>query len=362
MKNKKVKLLDEERKKRKSLLVQKLLNVDRDMDNIRKDLEWVNLTDQLIGSSSNKPKLFWPILIGMICLLVIGIAWTQRIQSTQISFEIVSSNVGFQLTEDWELNKVYSLDYIYINSLDQIISPNLDIEFHRNSPNDDDDDDDEAFLEITGKEISLSQLRIRDSASLDLMLNQNKLTFEVKGKPINGKIDVTRVQIKGIKDTLIDLREDYESIEFISSKTNSFPVKFEINTNDLWEFRDFRTSQLNFQVEYPLGSNEWESTIKSGEIRILQTGAIEKLREDDKFLLKDVQTRRLELSKTEEGIKVYFEGKVSAISAGPAGFEKNLAPTFLEYIYYQKSLAFFWSAIVFLWGFLWSFKNTFLRN
>ena len=56
-------------------------------------------------------------------------------------------------------------------------------------------------------------------------------------------------------------------------------------------------------------------------------------------------------------IELVFEGTVETLLLGPKGFEKNLSPSYLEYLYVRKPLAFFWGAVVFLWGLLWRVRK-----
>ena len=356
-----LKLFEREKKKRMNELIQELLE-DKGLENAKKNMEWIKFSDDLINSSSNSRKLFWSLIIGAVCIFIIGIAWTQHVQKTQVSFEVISPNVSLRLSQDWKLNKTFVTKMVYINSLDTVLAPELEFKFQRDFVN----GDEPATLDLSGNNIKLKKLTIKDSVELHLTLNKNKLTFEVKGESLEGRLEVRQAKIvlteendDEVYETTKKLdKEDFEAIEFISSKTEGSPVKLELTTDSPWKISDFRTSKLKFIEEYPPGSGKFESTIKSGEVQFPETNATEELREGDKFLLQGIETRRLELSKCEEGIKVYFEGSVSAISAGPANYEKNLAPTYLEYIYHQQKLAFFWSGVVFLWGLLWSVKMT----
>jgi len=73
-----------------------------------------------------------------------------------------------------------------------------------------------------------------------------------------------------------------------------------------------------------------------------------------------VTTRRLRLSKSQNGMMVFLEGSVSRVSAGPRGFEKNLKPTFLAYLYHQEPLAIVGSVVAFLFALIWRIRNAIL--
>jgi hypothetical protein len=124
----------------------------------------------------------------------------------------------------------------------------------------------------------------------------------------------------------------------------------------------FNAKEIGFLEESRPGSGHFGSVILSGNVKLPDTGKTENLGKWDHLILKGVQSRRIEFSNAENGIHVFFEGTVSKVLVGPQGFEKNLTPTYLEYIYHQQRLGFFWSVIVFLWGMLWSIRHMIFRE
>ena len=77
----------------------------------------------------------------------------------------------------------------------------------------------------------------------------------------------------------------------------------------------------------------------------------------DQLIASGVHSTRFEIASDKHGFKIIFQGTVKEIKAGPSGFEQDLLPTWLEYLYHQEQLAFFWSVIVFLWGVFWGLRN-----
>jgi hypothetical protein len=104
------------------------------------------------------------------------------------------------------------------------------------------------------------------------------------------------------------------------------------------------------------GSVFFESAISSGRINIHDVSGHETLNEGDRLIMEGVEGRLLKISHGSE-INLVFEGAVEKLLLGPKGFEKNLSPSFLEYLYVRKPLAFFWGAVVFLWGVLWRVRK-----
>ena len=301
----------------------------------------------------------WPLSIGIICLFVIWLAWILPINRVEVSFEVVSRNISLKLSRDWELKSSLPVKSLFVNNLHKVSAPELDIGFLRNV----DMDQEPVRLILEGDYIRLKKLALPKDATIDLTSYGHKLILYSKGAPLCGMIDVANVNLTLVTEhdegiaPIFKKTEDIETIRFESVEAPGTPVKIDCKTTTTWKMRNFQASSIHFSHDSDT-SGKFESTVKSGRIKLLETGLEHELREYDLLMLKDIKTRRLECSKTDEGIKLFFRGSVSAIEAGPGGFRKNLAPTWLEYLYHQKKSGFFWSAVVSLWGLLWSFKNT----
>ena len=86
------------------------------------------------------------------------------------------------------------------------------------------------------------------------------------------------------------------------------------------------------------------------------------LREGDLLTVRPAATAVLEAKGDKGVIHMSVNGAVSALRVGDSATKTELAPSYLEYLYNKKSLAFFWSAIVLLWGLIWSVRNTVYRQ
>ena len=105
------------------------------------------------------------------------------------------------------------------------------------------------------------------------------------------------------------------------------------------------------------------SGLKSGTARFNDTAwPVLELREGDFLSMRPAATAILDAKGAKGVIHMTVNGAVSALRVGDSATSTELAPSYLEYLYNKKSLAFFWSAIVFLWGLIWSVRNTIFRQ
>ncbi len=350
-----IKHLDSKRAQRLEEAARQLLEKG-DLERAREELTWINMSSQLLASIQKPPTRFiWSVIIALICLLIAGLAWTLHIPSTQISLELFTENVNMTLNKEWSLSHPFTTDEIYINNIVSLSAPGLNL--HKTIVL----DEYPFAIHLQGKEIIINELILKSNAGIELKLSGDKLKLFVKGSPMTGELFIKRA------DLLLELEEESiakrisseipETISFRSTKTVGEPVLFELISKENWRLRGLHVREIGFLEEYPPGSGEFESVIHSGKVTLPETGLTKDLRKADRLILGDVKSSRFEISKADNKVKIFFEGSVAKILTGPKDGEKNLALTYLEYFYHQKRLAFFWSAVVFLWGVLWSIRN-----
>lgn len=342
-----------ERTRRINEASEKLLEKD-DQEGAEKDLAWADMASQVLASAHRSARLLWYVIITCACLLIVGLVWTMHISSTLISLEIASENVTMTLKGKWLSNYDFVSDKFFINNIRKIRAPGLDIPKNPGQES--------VAIDLQGKEITLNNLSLTENAEIEMTVKGNDLKFFVKGASLKGEFlvqnaDLTLEMGMEMEQEKIE-KEIPEPISFETFRTAAEPVRFELASKEKWHLRGLQVSQIGFMEENPPGSGKFESAVRSGRFRLPETGFKDELREADRLILKKIkQSRRLEISKTEKGVKIFFEGSVAEILAGPKGFEKDLTPTWLEYLYHQKLVTIFWSAIVFLFGMLWRIRN-----
>jgi hypothetical protein len=95
------------------------------------------------------------------------------------------------------------------------------------------------------------------------------------------------------------------------------------------------------------------SSIVSGEVRVVATGARYELGPEDVLEIDGVKAERLEIGIADQ-LTIRAAGSARALHLRTGSFERSLAPSVLEFAASNHRLALIWSGAVFLWGLLWS--------
>jgi hypothetical protein len=99
--------------------------------------------------------------------------------------------------------------------------------------------------------------------------------------------------------------------------------------------------------------NPFVSSIVSGELRVVATGARYELGPEDVLEINGTKAERLEIAITDQ-LTVHASGTARALHLRTGSFDRSLAPSVLEFAASNHRLALIWSGVVFLWGLLWS--------
>jgi len=290
-------------------------------------------------------SVLWALIIGGLCVALVTVSFVFRIPAANVSMEITAETIEMTLKSAYTIENnlvVKDLGISNVMSFD-MISANLP---QWNKP---------AFLKIEGNELIINKLAFSDSATVTLSQTQNRVSISVKNDTLQTEITCAKANYE--IDTLkrsINIADGTEQITTLSAPSGV--VQFADTSS--WTWNNLNISSLRFYRETQLNSGNFESSIVSGKITVLETGQEFVLQQGDWLKMSDLTNRRIQITKTKNNFRINMEGEVKGIVAGPQLFEKNLKPTIAQYFYYAKAVAFFWSIIVFLWGFLWSVKNT----
>ena len=80
----------------------------------------------------------------------------------------------------------------------------------------------------------------------------------------------------------------------------------------------------------------------------------------DVIKMEHITPRRLEIT-CHDDLHTVVEGKVKNLKIGPEGFERDMAPSWLEYIYRNQRFLFFLGAVASLLSALWGIKETIFK-
>jgi len=347
MKKETIKRLHTERARRLQGAAQKLLDED-DVEGAGKQLAWLETSEKLLSGAQHTNKRKWAVIIGIICLVIVGLAWTVRVFSTHVSLEVKTGNVVLSIREDWSSYHQFTADEIFIDNVivdSGKVTTSLELKG------------------LKGEKITVNQLQIKKGAHIELSVKGHELTIFVKEALISGSVDAHKAQMKietdegADKPVIIDT-EIPETITFRTARVGPVPVQFRITTHEKWRLRGMQTQAIAFVEEFPPGSGNMESVIRSGELTLPEIEGKVTLSALDHLTLGKAKSRRLELLKAGNSVQVIFEGTVSKVLLGAEDFRDNLTPTYLQYLYHQQGLKLFWVALVFLIGVVWRIRGT----
>ncbi len=295
------------------------------------------------------------ILIAFVCVLAAGLLWYLRVPRIHVLADVHSDVVAFELTEPWQLERRLGARQLRVEYLESIRAPALGLDIDSSSG--------DAWIDLSGGQIELHRAVFDAGGYLEIDGGAEQMDWYFKNASLRGDLllkgavllsagkSPDRRAIDGLRQNI----EVPETVHIRSGDTGMIPSVVRIRPLDGWGFRDIRVNRLSFFRERAStpGSTGFESAIRKGSVTIHETSTETELKAGDRLVLEGIDGR---LTRVEQGaaLRTTFEGTVENLRTGPEGFERNLAPSYLEYLYVRKPLTFFWSAVVFLWGMLWS--------
>ncbi|MGD2186274.1 MAG: hypothetical protein PVI71_09105, partial [Desulfobacterales bacterium] len=333
---------------------------DNDNREVAAGLRNIEAYTQLLKAMKPNPfrVLTLALFVVLIYLMIAGLLWYFRLPKIHVSFQVQSKAATFQLKKPWRPKKSYPVNKLRIERLNVVSAPALEIEIENES--------DEAWLEVDGSNLVLGKLDFGQNGFLELNPKRERLEIFYRGNSLKGEVAISGLSAVSAGHNLnraenFQMNKNFqipESIRFIAKSRGMVPTLIKIYPKGEWTFQDIYVQKLSFfreSIPEP-GSIFFESAISGGSISIHDVSVNETLHEGDRLMIEGVEGRLLKIGHGSE-INLVFEGTVEKLLLGPKGFEKNLSPSFLEYLYVRKPLAFFWGAVVFLWGVLWRVRK-----
>jgi hypothetical protein len=346
--------LKEEIIKRTKIVSDALLN--NDISTAKKNIAWVETASSIISKTRKTPnKIKWAVITGLISILLIGLGFIIHIPSINIAADIETKTVHFKLKKEWVLQNRFSVPELNITNLKEVYAAGTNIKIAKDEP---------FNLHVKGNGIVLDKLMFSAGADITIQLQDSTQNLIIKNDTLITSIQIGKAQIN-IDDGLLDTTVSFEIPEAFNIQcfpAIAVPADITLADTGNWNFRDMVISNIDFLEESTPGSGKFISSITSGNIKVLETDKETNLQEGDWLLLDILKNRRLRIIKSASGLKIHMEAEVSKASSGAELFEKQLNPSIIEYLYYAKSFAFFWSAIVFLFSLTWSLRNTIFSN
>jgi hypothetical protein len=342
-----------ERARRFDEAAQKLLE-QSDVETAKKYLDWAETSTKLLAASQQAARRKWTLIIIVVCVLLVGLAWTLRISFTHLTLDVTTGNVRMTLRKAWIGDQQLAVEKVFINNLTDIAAPGLNLAVTA--------DQGLSWMALQGTGITLNKLTLSADARVELKVRENELQWVVKMSSLSGTLQVQNAEltIKTENNTettsLVD-KIPPEPIRF-QAQTSAAPIELRFVTKENWRLRNLQVQALDFVEENPPGEGKFQSVIRSGKMVLQENSFTQELQEADELTLKNPQSRQLELSNAENGVRVLFDGSAAQILIGSQDFQQNLTPTYFEYLARQKWLTVFWGAVVFLSGLIWRIRDT----
>jgi len=359
-------LLASRREERITAVVRRLLD-GADAQALRPELEEIDAYSRLLSTRPPKKERhswIWPAGVAVVCVVVAGILWSLKIPQTNVSMTVDTDSLTATLAKPWRIDDAFHSKLMHFERVSKIQSPNLGLTIDQPSG--------DAWFELNGGRIDLQTLEIDRNGTVEIFTDPDEVDLYASGARVTGKITVTgKVNVtagpRAGETTVNDVYdiEIPETVEFAITKPQTVPSQLTVHSPEPWSLGRPQATSLSFAREEIKGVGErWlTSGIKSGTARFNDTAwPVLELREGDFLGMRPAASAVLDAKGAKGVIHMNVNGAVSALRAGDATERTELAPSYLEYLYNKKSLAFFWSAIVFLWGLIWSVRNTIFRQ
>jgi hypothetical protein len=335
-----------------------LADGDADADGAERSLAAIERIERVLAANADgRGRVRLGLLVALGCLVLVSVAIGWRPGAVPVALDAEVAELTLALARPWQADGALALDAerlwldgdlameaAGLDSLHDILSVGLE--------------------RLPGEK---GRLELRaDGAEARTWLRLSAVgshpSLEVSGGKLSGRIHAQGVRLAietGEGGSTIDLdRAQSEVLRFSFGGHPDNPARLELPADKPWSMEGLFVDRLRFVREQG-AQGRFVSTILGGSVRLLDLDSELGLHERDRLELGVVEGRylRVDYEPKTRRFRVRFEGSVEQVLTGPDGFERNRAPTLLEYLYKQQQLALLWGAIVFLWGLFWGVRG-----
>ncbi|MBI5193794.1 MAG: hypothetical protein HZA08_10190 [Nitrospirae bacterium] len=332
-------------------------------ENLQRLDAYTKLLDAIPSPPSN--EWIWALIIGILCLVVIGLLWSFRVSKTGVILKIKSEAVSLTLAKSFAADNT-NLAIDRIDRLMSIDGPHLPLNVKGDNNN--------LYIQLNEGNAYLNNLTFGENGvlALESIRNYPSIHIYFKGSELQGQFDVSNYPAllvweegsakgKSIKKKYNGIGNEPETVQFNAVGNIGVSTHFKAHSDTPLILHNLYVNGImSFAKEVSAKPGEYlhESTISEGVLTLhdLDNKTIN-LNEGDLLYLEGIDGRVVEI-RIGSGIDLSFVGDVKNVKIGPKDFERDIKPTYLEYMYYNYRLAFFWSAVTFLWGILWGIRKT----
>jgi hypothetical protein len=308
----------------------------------------------------------WAVLAGLLCLGVASLLWSYKVRKNSISLTADTETLHGELKSDWHLDHPFSSSLLHIERVSKLDAPNLGV-----SGVSLDDPQGDAWVRLEGGKISLQSLDLKQGTSLTLDADPTEVSLSVKHQPMHGKITIMGkgtitaccqpqgTRVHGSYDLHIP-----EILKFEVSDPGSVSSTITIHNPQKWSLGKAPFANLSFTKEETRDFTEtsFASGIKSGSLTFNDTGwPPQAISERDILAIHATGPSLVEVSGKDGLIHVSLNGVAGGVTMGQGDARRELAPSYLEYLYNKKKFSFFWGSAIGIWGVIWGIRKTIFR-
>lgn len=309
----------------------------------------------------SKQRFISPLLV-LACGIIVSFLWIFPYPSSRVHLDLATETAVLRLAQgkdfSWRSISGLHLDSLLADGYFTVEASGLGI------------GQSAARLLLNGTNLSLTQLSIDKGARLEIERSKDGISLYIYEAGVQGELELRdctiRLQSNNKRESQTVHSPVPESLRFSTADSNRHRLHLRLKTSYDWQLYGLQVVEMSFRQEVPPDSNNFISSIRKGTIELPEINKRkETLLEHDWLHLNKANSTRLLLhfpANESENFKLMFQGSAAALRAGPDGFEQDLTPSLLNWIYHQKQLAFYWGALVFVYSLLTNLRNLFTRK
>jgi hypothetical protein len=338
------------------------LMTETPVDEELKQIEQVEKLLKFIPQSNNT-TVYRACLVGAICLVVASVLWTVRLPTSRLQLDVTSESVTLKLAKQtsWSGNWDLSGGLLRLEDMSRIdIPPELAPQNMLSG---------RPWFEASNGDFTLKRLEFQAGAQLlvkkaELLgLDMNSWNSQLLGQlQVYGTPKLQAGRSPEESQKLSEARFDLPGTVTFFHDAAQVPAILRVTPRGSLTLTDLAVDEISFAREKADSETSFQSGITKGNLTILTIG--EKpppLEAGSRLRLEGVEGVISDFTVNGDGTHLVFEGRVRSATIGPPGFERELKPSLLEYMYHQQRLGFFWAVASFLWGLLWSARTLIFR-
>jgi len=299
--------------------------------------------------------------VALVCIAGAGMLWSCKVRRTNVSLLAESDSLHAELHKDWTLEEPIRGHVMHFADLSAVHNDSHLLDLERS--------DGDIWFAIEGGEIILRSLKVDGNATLDLFSDKDEFGLSAGGAPLRGTVQISGKGrlTGGTRDsTLAPRAYDLavpEVLVFATQNVGASTSGLVIHSPGNWSLGVISCRALSFSSEVrSISERRIVSGVRSGSIQFNDTSwPVTQLFENQLLSVSGAGQARVRVRSDHEAMHVTLDGLVSRVTLGDSEMRRELAPSYLEYLYNQKSWLLFCGAISTAWGLLWSVRKTIFR-